>query len=937
MSAIPILKERERQIWQKGEQPFNMTCDQHSLAGSISQRACVFCGSRVVLYPIADALHIIHGPIGCAAYTWDIRGALSSGPELHRLSFSTDLKEKDVIFGGEKKLYSSLIHLIDEYKPKAAFVYSTCIVGIIGDDVGAVCRQVERDRDIPVLPVNSEGFKGTKKDGYKAACEAMFKLVGTGNRANISKISINILGEFNIGGEAWIIKDYYKRIGVEVVSVMTGDGRVDEIRKSHGASLNVVQCSGAMTYLAKMMEESFGIPFIRVSYFGIEDMSKALYDVSEHFKDAALLERTQELVRNEISEIYPKIMEYKRALTGKKAAIYVGGAFKAFSLIKALRHLGMEVVLAGSQTGNPEDYEELKELCNDGTVIVDDANPLELSKYIIEKKADLVIGGVKERPIAYKMGIGFCDHNHERKIPLAGYVGMLNFAKEVYDSVTSPVWKLARPNSDLPQFAPSFKERVGLKKGDLKATQNACKLCTPLGASMVFKGIKGAIPLLHGSQGCSTYIRRYLISHYKEPIDIACSNFGEQTAIFGGSINLKVALENIEKQYHPELIGVATTCLSETIGDDVPMFIRDYRNSQQGDTKTPIVHVSTPSFKGTHVDGFHHAVLAVISALAENRGKGESAKRAMGGSSAISSPPEDSSNGEHINIFPGMVSCEDMRYLKEILTNSGVPFVMVPDYSVTMDGSPWSEYKKIPDGGTTVESIRTTGSARATIEFGRTLSEEALSAAKWLTEKFDIPSYRIGTPIGVNETDRFFKALEEITGRSIAEKYREERGRLIDAYVDGHKYVSGKTAVVYGEEDLVVGIAGFLNEIGVIPILCASGEKSGFLKDKLAEVIKSGNENGRDIIVMDGADFIDIEDETAQLRPDFMIGSSKGYSVARKINVPLIRAGFPIHDRIGGSRILHIGYRGAQQLFDRIVNTLMEHRQEESEIGYSYM
>ncbi len=137
-----------------------MACEKQSLAGSVSQRACVFCGSRVVLYPIADALHLVHGPIGCAAYTWDIRGALSSGPELHRLSFSTDLQEKDVIYGGEKKLYAALCELIEHYQPKAAFVYSTCIVGVIGDDVDAVCRRVSRQKGIPVLPVHSEGFQG---------------------------------------------------------------------------------------------------------------------------------------------------------------------------------------------------------------------------------------------------------------------------------------------------------------------------------------------------------------------------------------------------------------------------------------------------------------------------------------------------------------------------------------------------------------------------------------------------------------------------------------------------------------------------------------------------------------------------------------------------------------------------------------------------------
>lgn len=441
---INVLEERRKQIFEKGSEPFNMECEKQSLAGSVSQRACVFCGSRVVLYPITDALHIVHGPIGCAAYTWDIRGSLSSGEELYRLSFSTDLQEKEVIFGGEKKLYGALTELIDKYHPKAAFIYSTCIIGLIGDDVEAICKKVTSEKNIPVIPVHSEGFKGTKKDGYKAACEALFKLIGTSESENISKYSINILGEFNLAGEAWYIKEFYKKMGIEVVSVMTGDGRIEDIRKAHRASLNVVQCSGSMIYLAKMMKEKYGIPFIRVSYFGIEDMSDALYDVAKHFpENPQILKKAQEIVKEEILKIYPQLKKYRDDLTGKKAAIYVGGAFKAFSLIKALKHLGMTVALAGSQTGNKEDYQTLKDLCDEGTIIVDDSNPLELSKYAIEKDIDVFIGGVKERPIAYKLGIGFCDHNHERKLSLAGYEGMMNFAKEVHSSVMSPVWQFA--------------------------------------------------------------------------------------------------------------------------------------------------------------------------------------------------------------------------------------------------------------------------------------------------------------------------------------------------------------------------------------------------------------------------------------------------------------------------------------------------------------
>ena len=189
---MDILEERTRQVYRKGEDLFQLDCNKQSAAGSVSQRACVFCGSRVVLYPIADALHVVHGPLGCAAYTWDIRGALSSGPQLHRLSFTTDLREMDVIHGGEKKLHKALCQLIDRYQPKAAFVYSTCIVGVIGDDVEAVCRQVAALKEIPVLPVHSEGFKGTKRDGYRAACEALLKLVGTGTTSGISPVSVNI-------------------------------------------------------------------------------------------------------------------------------------------------------------------------------------------------------------------------------------------------------------------------------------------------------------------------------------------------------------------------------------------------------------------------------------------------------------------------------------------------------------------------------------------------------------------------------------------------------------------------------------------------------------------------------------------------------------------------------------------------------------------------
>jgi nitrogenase molybdenum-cofactor synthesis protein NifE len=450
-----ILEARKDQVHRKGEEAFALACNRDSTAGAVSQRACVFCGSRVVLYPIADALHLVHGPVGCAAYTWDIRGALSSGPELHRLSFSTDLQEKDVIFGGEEKLEKALVELIDRHAPRAAFVYSTCIVGIIGDDLEAVCKRVEADKGIPVIPVQSEGFKGNKREGYSAACTAMMRLIGAGDTAGVSPLSVNILGDFNLAGEIWIIRGYFERMGLQVVANITGDGRVDDLRRAHGAALNLVQCSGSTMDLARMMKQKYGTPFLRVSYFGVEDMAESLYDVARFFhdQDPEMLRRTQDVVRKELAVLYPKLQEYRKALTGKRAAIYVGGAFKAFSLVKAFRLLGMDVVMVGSQTGTEEDYRELYEITDEGTIIVDDTNPLELADFVREKDVDVLVGGVKERPIAHKLGVGFCDHNHERKEALEGFVGMLNFADEIYRTVMSPVWRFVPRRSGVPEIS----------------------------------------------------------------------------------------------------------------------------------------------------------------------------------------------------------------------------------------------------------------------------------------------------------------------------------------------------------------------------------------------------------------------------------------------------------------------------------------------------
>jgi len=446
MGEEAILEVRKGSITQKGQRKSSIKCEADSVAGCVSQRACVYCGARVVLNPIADALHLVHGPIGCASYTWDIRGSLTSGADLYRNSFSTDLKEHDVIFGGEKKLAAAIDELVPKYKPPLVLVYSTCVVGVIGDDLEAVCKQASSRHGIPVLPVQSSGFIGNKAAGYRAACDVLYRLIEAPDldRPRGTRPVLNYLGDFNLAGEAWIIRSYLERIGIGVNVVFTGDSRYEEIRRAANGDLNIIQCAGSMFYLAGRLQESYGIPYMPVSFLGVQDTAESLRSIAKFFGAPELLERAEALIAEETIRVMPQIVHYRQFLEGKKAAVYVGGGFKAISLIKQFREIGMEVVMVGTQTGNKEEYDTMNELAAEGTVILDDANPAELERFMLEQGADLLVGGVKERPLAHKLGLAFVDHNHDRKHPLSGFEGAVCFAAEVYSTVGSPVWQAVK-------------------------------------------------------------------------------------------------------------------------------------------------------------------------------------------------------------------------------------------------------------------------------------------------------------------------------------------------------------------------------------------------------------------------------------------------------------------------------------------------------------
>lgn len=451
-----------------------------------------------------------------------------------------------------------------------------------------------------------------------------------------------------------------------------------------------------------------------------------------------------------------------------------------------------------------------------------------------------------------------------------------------------------------------------VEREPLHATSNACKVCAPLGASMVFKGVRGCLPFLHGSQGCATYIRRYMISHFREPVDIASSSFTENDAIFGGARNFTAGVENVIRQYSPEVIGVATTCLSETIGENMIAMIHDYQKARP-EGSPPLVHVSTPAYSGTHSEGFHAAVLALAQFFCE-----------------VSSPGQT----HRVNILPGMVSCEDLRHLRELAAQFGLAATLLPDYADTLEGESWSDYQRIPEGGTTVAEMRTMGTSLGTIELGHLPTVIPMSAGRWMRDKRAVPLFPCGLPIGVRSTDSFIASMAAIACRTTPQPVLAQRGRLVDAYVDAHKYVAAKKVAIVADPDLALALAGFTSEAGLRPVICASGAKVKGLQGLFAAEIEGGM---GDVQVMSGTDHNKLADACAATRPDIILGTSKCMKLARDLGIPLVRVGFPIHDRFGAQRQLTLGYRGTLSLFDTIVNALMEAKQDGSDVGYTYI
>lgn len=432
---------------------------------------------------------------------------------------------------------------------------------------------------------------------------------------------------------------------------------------------------------------------------------------------------------------------------------------------------------------------------------------------------------------------------------------------------------------------------------------NPCKMCQPLGSSLAFFGIARSMTILHGSQGCATYMRRHMATHYNEPIDIASTSFTEEGAVFGGERNLKKGLANMCRLYHPDVVGVATTCLAETIGEPVERFIQEFYDDNPEAAGVTIIPVASAGYGGTHYEGYFHALRAIVEHV-----------------------PQDRTPTAKINVIMGPASPADVRAVRALLDEMGLAYTMLPDISDNLDAPRDPEYSRLKSWGTTIDEIRAMAGARATLELAPHATGK-LSAGEYLRDTFAVPLVRLPLPCGLRDTDEFVQACKRLGG-VVTERMRKERGRLLDAMVDAHKHSATGRACIYGSPDQVRGLVRLACENGCVPAVVATGadcpEMLDAIKDEVLDVAQRMHAD--EPILLNKADFDDIEDACLRGGANILIGSSDGRRVARKLDLPLVRCAFPCHDHIGGQRVRTLLYDGAMSMIDNLCNALIDRR-----------
>ena len=419
-----------------------------------SAGGCAFDGAQIALLPIVDVAHIVHGPIACAGSSWDNRGTRSSGPTLYRMGMTTDLTEQDIIMGrSEKRLFHSIKQAVDTYSPPAVFIYNTCVPALIGDDIEAVCKAATERFHVPVIPVDSAGFYGTKNMGNRIAGDAMVKyVVGTRDpdplpesvqRPGITVHDVNLIGEYNIAGEFWHVLPLLDELGLRVLCTLSGDARFREVQTMHKAEVNMMVCSKAMLNVARKLEKEFGTPWFEGSFYGISDTNQALRDFARLIGDTDLTVRTEALIAREEAKIHAALQPWKERLNGKRVLLNTGGV-KSWSVVSALQDLGMVVVATGTKKSTEEDKARIRELMGEEALMLDDVSPRKLLQVVKDYRCDILIAGGRNLYTALKARLAFLDINQEREFGYAGYDGMLELVRQLALTIESPVWEAVR-------------------------------------------------------------------------------------------------------------------------------------------------------------------------------------------------------------------------------------------------------------------------------------------------------------------------------------------------------------------------------------------------------------------------------------------------------------------------------------------------------------
>ncbi|MEM6437138.1 MAG: bifunctional nitrogenase iron-molybdenum cofactor biosynthesis protein NifEN [Cyanobacteria bacterium P01_D01_bin.115] len=902
----------------KGEKGKNKACQQQAQPGA-AQGGCAVDGASIALVPITDVAHLVHGPIACAGNSWGSRGSLSSGSMIYKMGFTTDLSENDIIFGGEKKLYRAVHEVKARYSPAAVFVYLTCVTALIGDDLEAVCKAASEKFDIPVIPVSSPGFVGSKNLGNRIGGEALLEyVVGTDEPEITTPFDINLIGEYNIAGEMWGVVPLLEKLGIRVLAKITGDARYQEVTYAHRAKLNVMICSKALINMAHKMQERYGIPYIEASIYGVEDMNHLLRAIASHFNNDDLKARVEGLIQAETAKLTKALVPYRQRLQGKRIVLYTGGV-KSWSIISAAQDLGIEVAATSTKKSTEEDKARIKTLLGKDGIMLQKGNAQELLRVIAKTKADMLIAGGRNQYTALKARIPFLDINQERHHPYAGYLGMIEMAKELDEALHSPIWEQVRriapwesplPASSAPHptLGEGTGERVATKvisrrKG---VAVNPLKQSQPLGAALAYLGVKGMMPLFHGSQGCTAFAKVMLVRHFREAIPLSTTAMTEVTTILGGEDNLETAILTLLEKSQPEIIGLCTTGLTETRGDDMPGILRTIRQRRPAWTNLPIAFASTPDFKGALQDGYGAAVEALVRDIPIGEGNGIDLDALQ------SDPfyPHRLTAKPQVTVLVGpFLAPGDVQAVKEMVSAFGLQPVVLPDLSQSLDGHLSDEYSAVTSGGTTVSQLRSLSQSSHTLALGHAMT----TAAEVLQQRFGTEFTLFNSLTGLAEVDGFLHRLSELSGQPVPHYYLHKRRQLQDAILDTHFFFGRKRVALALEPDLLYAIAWWLKTTGAEVHCAVTTTKSKLLKTLPIDTVTLG----------------DLEDfaELAQ-GADLLIGNSNLKPLAKQMNVPLYRLGFPIFDRLGNGRRCTIGYDGTTQLLFDIGNLLMERDEE---------